>query len=98
MFHNAMRLFLAFGLIFEMPLFNFFLAKLHIVTAARMRAWRKYAMLAIFIIAALITPPEVYSQLLLAGPMILLYEISIIIVLISQPKENHGTVDTKSPV
>lgn len=97
MFHNALRLFLAFGIIFEMPLFSFFLAKLHIITAARMRAWRKYAILAIFIIAALITPPDVYSQLLLAGPMILLYEISILIVAVSQPKTKPAATDTRAP-
>lgn len=87
MFQNALRLLIAFGVIFEMPLFSFFLAKLRVVTAARLRAWRKYAILAIFIIAALITPPDVYSQLLLAGPMLLLYELSILIVAVSQPKE-----------
>lgn len=93
MFHNALRLFIAFGIIFEMPLFSFFLAKLRIVTASRMRSWRKYAILAIFIIAALITPPDVYSQLLLAGPMILLYEISILIVAASQPKAKKAPAD-----
>ncbi|CAK7011559.1 MAG: Sec-independent protein translocase protein TatCy [Desulfovibrio sp.] len=86
MFRYALRLFLAFGIMFEMPLFCFFLAKLRILTATRMRAWRRYAILANFIIAALITPPEVYSQLLLAGPLILLYEISILVVAASQPK------------
>lgn len=79
MYRYALRLMLAFGVMFEMPLFSFFLAKLGIVTAARLRAWRKYAILANFIIAALITPPEVLSQLLLAGPLVLLYEISIMV-------------------
>lgn len=86
MFRYALRFFLVFGIMFELPLFSFFLGKLGIVTAARMRAWRKYAILTNFIIAALLTPPDVYSQVLLAGPLILLYEISIIIVAVSQAK------------
>ena len=79
MYRYALKLMLAFGVMFEMPLFSFFLAKLGIVTAARLRAWRKYAILVNFIIAALITPPDVLSQLLLAGPLVLLYEISILV-------------------
>ena len=79
MYRYTFKLMLAFGLVFEMPLFSFFLAKLRVITAARLRAWRKYAILANFIIAALITPPDVLSQLLLAGPLILLYEISILV-------------------
>ena len=79
MYRYTFKLMLAFGVMFEMPLFSFFLTKLRIITAARLRAWRKYAILANFIIAALITPPDVLSQLLLAGPLILLYEISILV-------------------
>ena len=79
MYRYTFKLMLAFGVMFEMPLFSFFLTKLRVITAARLRAWRKYAILANFIIAALITPPDVLSQLLLAGPLILLYEISILV-------------------
>ncbi len=73
----SLKLLIAFGLIFEMPLFTFFLARMGIVTAARMRSFRRYAVLCIFIIAAILTPPDVISQLLMAMPMMLLYEISI---------------------
>ena len=58
-FDLTLRLLLAFGCIFEMPLFSFFLAKLGIVTAKKLRAWRKYAILVNFIIAAIITPPPI---------------------------------------
>lgn len=73
----VLKLLLAFGLIFEMPLFCFFLARMGIVTAAMMRRQRSYAIVAIFIVAAILTPPDVVSQLLMAGPMLLLYELSI---------------------
>lgn len=85
MYHYTFRLMLAFGLVFEMPLVSFFLATVRIVTAARLKAWRKYAILANFIIAALITPPDVLSQLLLAGPLILLYEVSILVAGFAAP-------------
>ncbi len=78
-FDLSLRLLLAFGCIFEMPLFSFFLARLGIVTAKRMRAWRKYAILVNFIVAAVITPPDIYSQLLMAIPLLLLYEFSILV-------------------
>lgn len=75
----ALKMLLAFGLIFEMPLFAFFLAKIGLVTAGMMRRGRKYAILAIFIVAAILTPPDVFSQTLMACPMLVLYEISILI-------------------
>lgn len=73
----VIKLLFAFGLIFEMPIFTFFLARLGIVTAAMMRRFRRYAIVAIFILAAILTPPDVVSQLLMAVPMLLLYEVSI---------------------
>ncbi len=73
----ALKLILAFGLIFEMPLFAFFLARMGVLTAERLRGWRRYAVVTIFIVAAILTPPDVVSQLLMALPMLLLYEISI---------------------
>lgn len=73
----ALKLLIAFGLIFEMPLFAFFLARLGVLSAQRLRAWRRYAVIIIFIVAAILTPPDVISQLLMATPMLLLYEVSI---------------------
>ena len=73
----ALKLLFAFGLIFEMPIFTFFLARLGIITASAMRRFRKYAVVIIFILAAILTPPDVLSQLLMACPMLLLYECSI---------------------
>ncbi len=75
----VLKLLIAFGVVFEMPLFSFFLARMGLVTGAKMRKWRKYSILLMFICAALLTPPDVFSQTLMAMPMILLYEVSILI-------------------
>ncbi len=73
----ALKLLIAFGLVFEMPLFAYFLAKLGLLTPEFMRRNRKYAILCIFIVAAILTPPDVFSQTLMALPMLVLYEISV---------------------
>lgn len=73
----VLKLLLAFGLIFEMPLFCFFLSRMGLISPGMMRRARPYAIVAIFVAAAILTPPDVFSQLLMAGPMLLLYELSI---------------------
>ena len=75
----VLKLLVAFGVIFEMPLFSFFLARMGVLTAARMRQARRYAILGIFIVAAILTPPDVVSQLLMAIPMLILYEYSVLV-------------------
>ena len=80
-FSLALRLLLAFGVIFELPVLMVFLAKLGIVNAPFLVKNRKYAFLIAFIIAAIVTPtPDVVNQLLMAGPLVVLYEISIVAV------------------
>ena len=75
------RVLLAFGFVFELPIFAFFLARLGLITAGFLRRQRKFAIVLIFIIAAMLTPgPDVFSQLLMAGPLLVLYEVSIWIV------------------
>ena len=66
-----------FGLVFEIPLFVYFLTKAGIVNPVLLRSKRKYVILIILILAAMLTPPDIISQLFLALPMMLLYEISI---------------------
>lgn len=73
----ALKLLIAFGVVFEMPLFAYFLARFGLLAPDFMRRTRKYAILAIFIVAAILTPPDVFSQVFMALPMILLYEVSI---------------------
>jgi sec-independent protein translocase protein TatC len=71
-------IFLAFGISFELPVALVILVLLGWVTPSQLSEWRGYAIVGIFIVAAVITPPDVISQLLLAIPMCLLYEAGII--------------------
>jgi len=71
-------IFLAFGASFELPVALVILVLLGWVTPAQLREWRGYAIVGIFIVAAVITPPDVVSQLLLALPMVALYEAGIL--------------------
>ena len=71
-------IFLAFGISFQLPVALVILVLLGWVTPTQLREWRGYAVVGIFIVAAIITPPDVISQLLLAIPMCLLYEAGII--------------------
>jgi len=70
-------LILVFGIIFELPLLSYFLTKMELITPEFMRSKRRYGIVMIFILAALLTPPDIVTQLFLAGPLIILYEISI---------------------
>jgi len=82
---------LATGLVFELPIIAFFLTKIGIVTPAFMRKYRRHSILVIFIMAAIITPPDIFSQTLVAIPLMILYEISIFIsagVIRSKEKEH----------
>jgi sec-independent protein translocase protein TatC len=74
----ASKMLLAFGMVFELPLVLTFLAKLGIVSVDFLKKNRKYALLLAFIIGAILTPPDVISQILMAVPLLLLYEVSII--------------------
>jgi sec-independent protein translocase protein TatC len=71
------RLYLAFGLAFELPVVLVLLAVAGVVTPSALARWRKYAVLVMFIAAAILTPPDAVSQVLLALPLCLLYESSI---------------------
>jgi sec-independent protein translocase protein TatC len=71
-------IFLAFGASFELPVALVILVLLGWVTPAQLREWRGYAIVGVFVVAAVITPPDVVSQLMLAIPMCILYEIGIL--------------------
>jgi sec-independent protein translocase protein TatC len=60
-----------------LPLFSYFLARLGLVNAEMLRSKQKYALLIIFMLAAILTPPDVVTQVMMAGPLLLLYEMSI---------------------
>ena len=82
----VLRLIMGFGIVFEMPVLTLFLAKAGVLTAARMRHIRRYAIVAIFILGAIFTPPDPVSQMLMALPLLLLYEISIWVCKVAQRK------------
>jgi sec-independent protein translocase protein TatC len=72
------KLLLAFGLVFELPVVIFFLARMGIVDHKMLARNRKFALLAAFVVGAILTPPDVFSQTALALPFIALYEVGII--------------------
>jgi len=76
-FSFAIRLLLAFGLVFEMPVVVLFLTKIGLITPEAMKKFRKFAILCSFILAAILTPPDVATQIMMALPIIILYEVSI---------------------
>jgi sec-independent protein translocase protein TatC len=82
-FSFAIKLLLAFGVVFELPVVMFFLARMGLVTSDLLRRNRKYAILLTFVMASILTPPDVITQLMMAGPLIILYEISIFIAKIA---------------
>ena len=73
----AKKLLLGFGLIFELPLLIFFLSMVGVVTHRSLWKFNRWAMLLSFLVGAALTPPDIYSQLLMAGPLIVLYNLSI---------------------
>ena len=85
------KLLFGFGIAFELPVITFFLAKIGLVDDRMLKDFFRYAIVIIFIVAAILTPPDVLSQLLMAAPLILLYGISIYIAKVFNPapKENE---------
>lgn len=90
------KLLLAFGLVFEMPLVITFLAKLGLVSVDFLKKNRKYALLLFFVGAAILTPPDVVTQVMMAGPLMVLYEISILGARIFQKKSPPPQDDDES--
>ena len=82
----VLRLIMGFGIVFEMPVMTLFLAKIGLLTADRMRSIRRYAVVGIFLLGAIFTPPDPISQILMVLPLLVLYEISIWICKVSQRK------------
>ena len=76
----ASRMLLAFGVTFELPVATFFLARIGALTHRTMIAWVRYAVVAIFVVAAVLTPgPDVFSQLCMAIPLVVLYFLSVVV-------------------
>ena len=100
-FSLSLYMLLAFGIIFEMPIFMVLLARLGVVTSAGLRRHRRYAILINFILAAILTPtPDVVNQLIMAVPLLLLYEISVVAVWMfggERGKGKSGQADAEPP-
>jgi sec-independent protein translocase protein TatC len=88
-FSLAVKLLFAFGFVFELPVAAFFLSRMGVVSADFLKQKRRYAILLIFIIAAFLTPPDVISQFMLALPLVVLYEFSILIAKIAGKKKKE---------
>ena len=90
------KIMMGFGIAFELPVFAYFLALLGLVTDKTLKDFFKYAVLIIFVVASLLTPPDVLTQLLMAAPLILLYGVSILIVRAVNPHiEEDDDEDTE---
>jgi sec-independent protein translocase protein TatC len=86
----VLRIIIIFGVVFELPMLSYVLSKIGVLTPRFMRKYRRYAIVIIFIIAAILTPPDPMTQLFLAIPLVLLYEFSIFISYIFSPKEKKS--------
>ncbi|TFV93931.1 twin-arginine translocase subunit TatC [Oxalobacteraceae bacterium OM1] len=91
-FSFVMTLFIAFGVTFEVPVIVIVLVRMGLITVEKLRSIRPYVIVGAFVIAAVVTPPDIMSQLLLAVPICLLYEIGLLIaplfVRATQPRES----------
>ncbi len=88
---------LSAGFIFELPIVIYFLTKMGLVTPEFLKEYRKYALVLVLILAAIITPPDIISQVIVAIPMIVLYEVSIkiskYIIKKEEKKKKDNTTD-----
>lgn len=91
----VMTMFLAFGITFEVPIAVILLVKTGMTSVAKLREIRGYVIVGAFIIAAVVTPPDVVSQFLLAAPLCLLYELGIIFASLMKKREAESDSDSR---
>ncbi len=92
----VLSMFIAFGITFEVPVVVMVLVRTGIITIEKLREIRPYVIVGSFVIAAIVTPPDVISQFMLAVPLCLLYEVGIVIANITMKKRNK-TTERQSP-
>ena len=68
------------GVIFQLPVIIYFLGRFRLITSQKLKSWRKYAFVIILILASIVTPPDVFSQIVISIPLFILYEFSIITI------------------
>jgi sec-independent protein translocase protein TatC len=95
-FSFSTKLLFAFGIVFELPVVIFFLSRMGLVTVAFLRKNRKYAILLTFALAAVLTPPDVITQFMMAVPLLLLYELGIFIAMMAGKKKKVGEEKSES--
>ena len=83
------KLLIGFGIAFELPVITFFLAKIGLVNDQMLKDFFRYAVVLIFIVAAVLTPPDVISQVLMAAPLLILYGVSIYIAKVFNPAKKE---------
>ncbi|MBO7469412.1 MAG: twin-arginine translocase subunit TatC, partial [Bacteroidales bacterium] len=82
---------LVMGLVFQLPVIAFFLGKVGVVTSKMLKHYRKYALIVIMLVAAIITPPDIMTLILVTIPLYLLYEVSrVVIKRIEKKKKKHS--------
>ena len=95
----VMSTFIAFGITFEVPVIVIVLVRMHIVELATLKSWRPYVIVGAFVIGAIFTPPDVVSQLMLAVPLCLLYELGMLMArFVSSPEPAQPDSDTTTIV
>lgn len=82
----TVRLLFVFGFVFEMPLISLLLTRMGVVTPEMLIRSRRYSIVVIFVVAAILTPPDIITQVMLAGPLMVLFEASIIVSRLARPK------------
>ena len=88
----VIRMFFAFGFVFQLPIFSYFLTKMGILKPDTLKKNRRIGIIVLIIISALLTPPDIFSQFLMAVPMLLLYEFSIFVSMIAaKPNKKEKT-------
>jgi sec-independent protein translocase protein TatC len=86
----SLKIMIGFGLAFELPVLSYFLAKLGLITDKTLKDFFRYAVVIIFIVAAVLTPPDLFSQLAMATPLLILYGLSIWIAKVVNPYKEEN--------